>query len=273
VHLGVRRGDAVHDMGERNPLDVPREDEIAAAPQVPAAGLKLDAPLRDVRKLLALAGNYRKHIEEAGFAAPADDRVITPQVFWKPPTTINAPGGTVALRTANVFLDWEVELAVVIGKSGRDIGAADAMSYVFGYTVINDISERKFNSRIENRNKREYDPFFDWLEGKWFDGSAPLGPELVTADEVPDPHDLGIRLALNGEMMQNSNTGCMIFRIPDVIAFVSTILTLERGDVIAMGTPDGVGVARGRALKAGDVMLAEIDGLGALETTVVEAQR
>jgi 2-keto-4-pentenoate hydratase/2-oxohepta-3-ene-1,7-dioic acid hydratase in catechol pathway len=260
VHLGVRRGDVVHDMGERSPLDAPGESEIAAAPTMPASGLKLDAPLRDVRKLLALAGNYRKHIEEGGFTAPAEQAIITPQVFWKPPTTINAPGGTIAVRPANVFLDWEVELAVVMGKAGQ----------VFGYTVINDISERKFNARLENRNKREYDPFFDWLNGKWFDGSAPLGPEIVTADEIPDPYNLGIRLFLNGEMMQNSNTGYMIFRIPEVVAYLSSILTLEPGDVIAMGTPEGIGLARGRALRPGDVMRAEIDGIGALETTVVE---
>jgi 2-keto-4-pentenoate hydratase/2-oxohepta-3-ene-1,7-dioic acid hydratase in catechol pathway len=273
VRLGARRGDIVADLGERSPLDPLSEKEIAAAPQLAAAGLKLDAPLRDVRKLLALAGNYRKHIVEGGFTAPAEEKVLTPQVFWKPPTAINAPGGAIALRAGNVFLDWEVELAVIIGKGGRDIAAAGAMSHVFGYTIINDISERQFNARIENRNQREFDPFFDWLAGKWFDGSAPLGPEIVTADEIPDPHNLPIRLFVNGEKMQESNTSFMIFRIPEVIAYVSAILTLEPGDVIAMGTPEGVGFARGRKLAAGDVMRAEIDGLGALETPVVEVAK
>lgn len=231
--------------------------------------LRLDAPLRDVPKLLALAGNYRKHVVESGFEDPFGKGTITPQVFIKPSsTTLNSHRGVITLRKNNVFLDWEAELAVVIGKGGRDIPRDHAMSHVFGYTVINDISERRFNACMENRNVREFDPFFDWLMGKWFDGSAPLGPELVTADELKDPHHLDIRLWLNGELMQNSNTSCMIFDVPAAIAYVSSVVTLERGDVIAMGTPEGVGMAKGVALKHGDWLSAEIEGIGTLDNTV-----
>jgi 2-keto-4-pentenoate hydratase/2-oxohepta-3-ene-1,7-dioic acid hydratase in catechol pathway len=241
------------------------EDRLAH----PLNDVRLDAPIRDVPKLLALAGNFRKHVEESGFRAIQAQDVITPQVFSKPPsTTINAPGGTIALRPANNFLDWEVELAVVIGRWGRDISTADAMSYVFGYSVINDVSERQLNSDIVGRNVREFDPFFDWLLGKWFDGSAPLGPEIVTADEIANPHGLNLKLSLNGDTMQSANTIQMIFDVPQTIAYVSSVLTLEPGDVIAMGTPDGVGKARGIRLKAGDLMSAEIEGIGRLDTTV-----
>jgi 2-keto-4-pentenoate hydratase/2-oxohepta-3-ene-1,7-dioic acid hydratase in catechol pathway len=232
--------------------------------------LKLDAPIRDIPKLLALAGNFRKHVIESGFRDPQKEEIITPQVFCKPPsTTINRPGGEIALYQTNVFLDWEVELAVVIGKRGRDILPDEALSYVFGYTVINDISEREFNGGIPGRMVREFDPFFDWLIGKWFDGSAPLGPEIVTADEIQDPHQLNLRLAVNGEVMQSSNTSQMIFDIPRAIAYVSSVVTIEPGDLIAMGTPDGVGRARGIRLKPGDRIRAEVEKIGVLENTVV----
>jgi 2-keto-4-pentenoate hydratase/2-oxohepta-3-ene-1,7-dioic acid hydratase in catechol pathway len=269
VHLGVRQGGEVLDLGVRSTLDLPSPAALEAAPRLPMAGLTLDAPIRDVPKLLALAGNYRKHIVESGFTAPGEG-VLTPQVFWKPSTAIHAPGSEVPIRANNVFFDWEVELAVVIGRRAKDVPPEEAMSCVFGYSVINDLSERKFNARIENRNKREFDPFFDWLMGKWFDGSAPLGPEIVTADEIADPHSLAIRLWLNGEIMQDSNTGCMIFRIPEVIAAVTAVLTLEPGDVIAMGTPEGVGLARGRALAPGDRLRAEIEKIGVLDTVIAK---
>ena len=268
VHLGLRQGDGVRDLGLREPLEPISADLIAAAPLLPMAGMRLDAPIRST-KLLALAGNYRKHIVESGFSAQANG-VWTPQVFWKPATSILEPGGSVALRSNNVFFDWEAELAVVIGRRAKDMSVSEAMSCVFGYTIVNDLSERSFNAKMENRDKREFDVFFDWLMGKWFDGSTPLGPEIVTADEIGDPHNLSIRLWLNDEKMQDSNTRFMIFGIPETIAAISSVLTLEPGDVIAMGTPEGVGFARGRALRAGDHLRVEIEGLGALDTFIVE---
>lgn len=270
VHLGVRTKDEVVDLGAKSPIDLMSAPPALDGPRIPAAGLRLDAPIRDSRKLFALAGNYRKHIVESGFIDPTADGVLTPQVFWKPPTTINAPGGAIPIRANNVFVDWEIELAVVIGKRAKDVPPAGAMDYVFGYTVINDISERKFNARIEHRKVREFDPFFDWLMGKWFDGHAPLGPEIVTKDEIADPHKLDIRLWVNGQLMQDSNTSYMIFSVPETIAYISSVATLEPGDVIAMGTPEGVGFARGIALKPGDRLRGEIEKIGVLENTLVE---
>lgn len=272
VHLGARSGDTVLDLGHRSPLAAAGPEDFSGARRVPAAGLRLDAPIREVPKLLALAGNYRKHIEESGLARDAAGPIMTPQVFWKPSTAINAPDGAIPLRPHNVFLDWEAELAVIIGRRAKDLSESDAMACVFGYTVINDISERRFNSRIEHRRLRESDRFFDWLMGKWFDGSAPLGPEIVTADEIPDPHNLDIRLWLNGELMQNSNTRHMIFNIPKTIAAITAVLTLEPGDIIAMGTPEGVGHARGVSLQPGDRIRTEIEGIGALENVVSESR-
>jgi 2-keto-4-pentenoate hydratase/2-oxohepta-3-ene-1,7-dioic acid hydratase in catechol pathway len=294
THLGVKDGDVYVDltsaeqersgksllsvtdlMKQSVPLDHVSEllqfssaqsDNFSAVP----GAVELDAPIRDAPKLIALAGNFRKHVVESGFSAISEDETITPQVFLKPPsTTINAPYGRIRLRDKNRFLDWEVELAVIIGKRGRDIHADSAMDYVFGFSVINDISERELNAEMTGRKVREFDPFFDWLLGKWFDGSAPLGPEIVTRDEVADPHNLDLRLKLNGECMQSGNTSHMIFDVPQTIEYVSSVFTLEPGDVIAMGTPDGVGKARGIRLKPGDVIEAEIPAIGVLRTEVV----
>ena len=280
THLGLVQDDFIFDLTAASGLrSVTQLMNDAGLPEPltdgrfrrPRDGVRLDAPIRDVPKLLALAGNFRKHIEESGFRSVASQDVITPQVFSKPPsTTIIAPGGSIALGPANRFLDWEVELAVIIGRRGRHISADRAMSYVFGYSVLNDVSERELNAGYEGRKVREFDPFFDWLLGKWFDGSAPLGPEIVTADEIRDPHALPLRLSLNGEVMQSGTTAQMIFDIPQTIEYISAVVTLEPGDVIAMGTPDGVGKARGIRLKPGDVMRAEIDGIGVLETSITE---
>ena len=285
THVGLAQGDFIFDLtASSQKLAIGRITSVTQlmtdldlAERLRAVGIKyqrddvrLDAPIRDVPKLLALAGNFRKHVVESGFRPVESQDVITPQVFLKPPSiTINNPGGPIALRNANRFLDWEVELAVVIGRKGRDIRATEAMSHVFGYSIINDVSERELNSGMTGRTVREFDPFFDWLLGKWFDGSAPLGPEIVTANEITDPHALNLRLSLNGDVMQSGNTAQMIFDIPRTIEYISSVLTLEPGDVIAMGTPEGVGKARGIRLKTGDVMRAEIEGIGALETRIV----
>jgi 2-keto-4-pentenoate hydratase/2-oxohepta-3-ene-1,7-dioic acid hydratase in catechol pathway len=271
VHTGVREGAQVRDLGAHNPLAPFTNEQLASAPLLDFDERALEVPLPAVGKLLALAGNYRKHVAESGFTGPSDG-VWTPQIFWKPSNALLRPGGTVALSPKIVFFDWEAELAVVIGREARGVKAADAMQYVFGYTIINDLSERKYNAEIKHRDKREFDPFFDWLMGKWFDGSAPLGPEVVTADEIINPSSLDLRLWLNGELMQDSNTRNMIFHIPETIAALTAVMTLDPGDVIAMGTPEGVGLACGRALRAGDHLRAEIEGLGYLDTYIGEQE-
>ena len=159
VHLGIRRDSDVLDLGAKSPIELMNGAVPAPIRTIPLEGLRLDAPIRDCPKMLALAGNYRKHIVEAGFADVAGTDVLTPQVFWKPNTTINAPGGAITIKGNNVFVDWEIELGVVIAKRTKDVTAADAMSSVFGYTIINDVSERKFNSQLANRKLREFDPF------------------------------------------------------------------------------------------------------------------
>jgi 2-keto-4-pentenoate hydratase/2-oxohepta-3-ene-1,7-dioic acid hydratase in catechol pathway len=230
---------------------------------------RLLPPIPNPGKLLCLAGNYREHIIESGFAAPEANDIITPQVFLKPSTCLIADGAPIPLYANNVAVGWEVELAVIIGRGGRNIRAADALDHVFGYTILNDISERKLNSRIENRRKREVDGFFDWLAGKWFDGFAPCGPWIVTADEIPDPHSLGIRLFVNGELRQESSTGAMLFDVPAQIEYISSITTLEAGDIISTGTPAGAGLGSGsKALKDGDEVLCEIDRIGSLRNRV-----
>lgn len=225
----------------------------------------LEAPLRDAHKLILLAGNYREHIREVGFNVPQRSEVVTPQFFMKPPsTTITGPGMPVILPRNGIWLDWEVELAVVIGKKGKFIRESDAMDYVFGYTILNDISERAFNSEIPNRTMREKDPFMDWLHGKWFDTFAPMGPVLVMPEDIPDPKNLQITLLRNGEIEQDGNTSQMIHTIPYLIHKLSEIITLEPGDIISTGTPAGVGQSKGLRLEDGDIMECKIESIGSL---------
>jgi 2-keto-4-pentenoate hydratase/2-oxohepta-3-ene-1,7-dioic acid hydratase in catechol pathway len=230
--------------------------------------VKLYAPIRCPGKIICLAGNYREHIKESGYVAPLEADVITQQLFLKPSTCLTGDEEEIVIEHNNVTVGWETELAVVIGRRGKHIPAAEAYDYVFGYTILNDVSERRLNSRVENRRERELDKFFDWLAGKWFDTFAPCGPWLVTKDEIPDPHDLEIRLTVNGQLRQWGNTRDMIFSIPEQIAYVSSIMTLEPGDIISTGTPAGAGVGGEMSLRDGDDLVCEIEGVGALRNTV-----
>ena len=205
---------------------------------------------------------------ESGFVAPAQSDVFTQQLFLKPSTAIIGDGDDIVLGSQNNTVGWETELAVVIGKRGRNIQAANAYDHVFGYTILNDVSERRLNSRVENRTKREMDGFLDWLAGKWFDGFAPCGPWIVTRDEIDDPHNLEVKLTVNGQIRQQGNTGDMIFRIPEQIAYISSIMTLEPGDIISTGTPVGAGVGGDSSLHDGDELICEIEGIGTLRNKV-----
>ena len=228
----------------------------------------LRAPISNPRKLLCLAGNYPAHIKESGFQTPQTKERVTPQVFLKPSSTIVGPFSPILIQKESVAVDWEVELAAVIGRRGKYIPVAKASDYVFGYSIINDVSERKMNSRMAGRQGREWDGFFDWLNGKWFDSFAPLGPAIVTSNAVGDPHDLSIRLKVNGELMQDSNTKHMISSVPEAIAYISSFMTLEPGDIIAMGTPAGVGMASNLFLKPGDTVDCELEKIGRIKNTV-----
>jgi 2-keto-4-pentenoate hydratase/2-oxohepta-3-ene-1,7-dioic acid hydratase in catechol pathway len=247
---------------------IDRNDPVLDGARVNLDGLKFEAPLARPGKIICLAGNYRAHIVESGFAAPHESAIITQQLFLKPATAIIGDGDDIMLSGQNDTVGWETELAVVIGKRGRNIKPDNACDHVFGYTILNDVSERRLNSRVENRSKREMDGFFDWLAGKWFDGFAPSGPWIVTADEIADPHNLEIKLTVNGSVRQQGNTRDMIFRISEQISYISSIMTLEPGDIISTGTPVGAGIGGDASLHDGDELVCEIERIGTLRNRV-----
>ena len=235
----------------------------------PLQGTRILAPLLTPGKVVAVAANYQEHVKEAG-ARARDQRTATPRLFLKPDTSITGPDAPVALNPITHQLDWEVEIAVVIGRRAQGVSVEQALEHVFGYATSNDISARSLDLG-DDRDGEAWTGFFDWLEGKWLDGSAPLGPYLVTADEVGDPQDLALTLTLNGEVMQDGSSTDMVHTIAELVSFSSRLMTLHPGDVILTGTPSGVGATTGRFLAPGDVMVAEVEGLGALRTPVVAA--
>jgi len=219
------------------------------------AKITLLAPIPRPPKIICIGLNYRDHAEEGKMTIPE-----VPTVFSKYHTAVIGPGHPIVLPKNSTKPDYEAEFAVVIGKRGRHIPEDRWREYVFGYTVFNDVSARDFQMATSQ-----------WMMGKTFDTFAPIGPSVVTADEVADPYNLAISLTLNGELMQNSNTGKMIFQVPRLIAFLSSVFTLEPGDVIATGTPAGVGFARKppRWLRPGDEVTVRVEGLGELTNPVV----
>ncbi len=236
----------------------------------PADALRLRAPLPHPAKNVVCVGrNYAEHIAEGERAQNIKIGVTEHPVFFtKPATAVIGPGESIPIFPhLSSKIDYEVELAVVMAKAGRDIPAEKALEYVYGYTILNDVTARD----IQRRHGGQF------FKGKALDGSCPMGPWIVTADEIRNPADLGIRLWVNGELRQDSNTGAMIFDIPTLIASMSEGMTLEPGDILATGTPSGVGYAMEPPafLKDGDVVTCEIDGIGRLENTVsiVEAAR
>jgi len=221
--------------------------------------LHILAPIRNPPKIICLGLNYRDHAEEGRVALPEE-----PILFSKPSTAIVGPDDCVVYPKISSQVDYEIELAVVIGKEGRNISEADASSHIGGYTVLNDISARD----IQFKDKQ-------WFRGKSFDTFAPTGPCLVLSDQISDPHRLKIELRVNGEVRQSSTTANMIFKIPQIIAFISRVMTVQPGDIIATGTPAGVGFyakPEKRLLKPGDIMEAEIEGIGVLRNMVVSSQ-
>lgn len=233
------------------------------------AKAELLVPIPKPNKIFLLAGNYAEHIKEGGGVA-AERAETFPYVFMKPPTTtLNHPSKPVVIpKVSPGAIDWELELAVVIGKKCKGVSEADALQYVAGYTIINDISNRKFRPN-PGRKKRDRDAFFDWLHGKWHDTFCPCGPCIVSADAVPDPQVLPMKLTLNGQTRQDGNTSMMVFPVAAVIEFISAMVTLEPGDLISTGTLSGVGNTTGTYLKPGDVMHGSIGGIGTLVTTMV----
>ncbi len=222
--------------------------DLERMPLVPP-GTRLGVPVAGVRQFMAIGLNYRAHAEEAGLEIPPE-----PIVFTKAITALAGPDDPLTLPTGSVASDWEVELAVVIGTLARQVTAAQALSHVAGYCLANDLSERDWQIRRKGQ----------WVKGKSFDGFGPLGPWLVTADEITDPQALPLRLALNGQVMQDGNTADMIFPVRELVSYVSQFMTLLPGDVIVTGTPAGVGMGLKppRYLQAGDVITLEGGVLG-----------
>jgi 2-keto-4-pentenoate hydratase/2-oxohepta-3-ene-1,7-dioic acid hydratase in catechol pathway len=248
--------------------------QIAALVEIAPEGtlLALDevellAPIPRPRKNIFCVGrNYAEHAAESLRAVDREVKLPpAPNIFTKAVTAVTGPNADIPYD-ANVStqLDWEVELGVVIGRGGRHIAREEALSSVFGYTVVNDISARD----IQNR------PGMQWFLGKSLDGSCPTGPVIVTADEIPDPQSLTLRLAVNGVVKQEDATAHMLFDVAAIIAEISRILTLEPGDIIATGTPAGVGFARTppEFLQPGDLMETTIEGIGTLRNHVVAVE-
>lgn len=230
--------------------------------------VKLLVPVPNPGKLLLLAGNYSKHIEEGGGRA-AERAQTFPYVFMKPPsTTLTHPGDPVKIPAVSPHhIDWELELGVIIGSRCKGVSEADALRYVAGYTVVNDISDRKFKPNPD-RTQREKDGFFDWLHGKWHDTFCPMGPCVLPAGDPVDPQQLHLKLRVNGNIEQDGSTAEMVFPVAAIIEFISSFVTLEPGDVISTGTTSGVGAAKGKFLKSGDTLEAEIQHIGVLRNPV-----
>jgi 2-keto-4-pentenoate hydratase/2-oxohepta-3-ene-1,7-dioic acid hydratase in catechol pathway len=192
-----------------------------------------------------------------------------PYVFMKPPsTTLTHPGDPILIpKVSPDQIDWECELAIVIGRRCRHVDEDEAMGCIAGYTIINDISDRSFKPN-PNRKPRERDKFFDWMHGKWHDSFCPMGPCILSADVVPDPQAIPLKLTLNGHIRQDASTAEMIFPVPAIVSFLSEFVTLQPGDVIATGTPSGVGSATGTFLRPGDYIRATIGPIGVLENPV-----
>ncbi len=220
----------------------------------PLESLELLAPIPNPSKIIAIGLNYRDHAREQGTAIP--DRPI---IFAKFPTSVIGPGDVITWDPAlTERVDYEAELGFVIGKTARNVRPEDAYDYIAGYTCVNDVSARD----LQFGDKQ-------WVRGKSLDTFCPIGPALVTVDEVPDPHQLAIRAVLNGQVMQDSNTRELIFGVPELLSFISRAFTLLPGDVVATGTPHGVGVFRDPPvfMKDGDEIVIEVEGIGRLENT------
>lgn len=256
---GVVSGDSVTGLGT-GMISVIAEGipPIPAGDPYPLSSVKLLAPIPRPPKFICVGLNYRDHAREAGLEIPK-----VPAIFSKFSNVVIGPGEPIVLPRISKKPDYEAEFAFVIGKGGRAIPASRAMEHVFGYTIVNDVSARDFQMATSQ-----------WLMGKTFDTFAPMGPWIVTADEIADPHTLDLSLEIGGEILQKSNTRELVFGVPQLIEFLSAVVTLEPGDIVSTGTPSGVGFARKppRYLQPGEEVVIRLEGVGELRNPVVAEQ-
>ncbi|WP_067930124.1 fumarylacetoacetate hydrolase family protein [Alicyclobacillus kakegawensis] len=247
-------GDASHQRLQRLVEAARQQPQVLADACVDTASVRLEAPIPRPGKIICVGHNYREHILEMKREIPE-----YPVLFAKFAHTVRGSGDVIPLPPVTQKLDYEAEFAFVIGRTAKDVPPEEALRYVGGYTIANDVSARDLQRRT-----------IQWMQGKNLDGSLPLGPYLVTPDEVPNPHDLDVTLTVNGDVRQRANTGTLVFNVNFLVAYISQILTLEPGDVILTGTPGGVGDAMNppQYLKDGDVVEITIDKLGTLTNRV-----
>lgn len=235
-----------------------RRAEASGGPAIPRHEAHLLAPLLNPPRIFCVGLNYRDHAVESKMEIPK-----VPTIFLKLPSSVIGPGETVRIPSVTKQPDYEAEFAIVIGKGGRAISTAAWRDHIFGYTILNDVSARDIQLATSQ-----------WILGKSLDTFCPIGPAIVTADEISDPHSLEIRMTIGGEELQHSNTRELIFKAPELIAHISSVVALQPGDIISTGTPAGVGLGRKpqRWLRPGDVMTAEVEGLGQLTNPVEAAE-
>lgn len=236
-------------------LNAARKAVAGASQTIALSEVKLHAPVPHPDKIICIGLNYSDHAAETNQPIPK-----YPIVFCKYSNTVIATGENIVLPRVTNEVDYEAELGFVIGKTARHVSAANALDYIAGYLPINDVSARDYQTRVSQ-----------WTMGKTFDTFAPMGPALVTSDEIADPGKLSISLTINGETLQNSNTDKLIFGVPQLVEALTEVMTLQPGDVVSTGTPPGVGMARNpkRYMRPGDVVSVTIQGLGTLTNPVV----
>ena len=270
--VGARSGDAIVDLNRADPaippdmlgflrgggsvLDRAQEALVSGSHLLDVEKVKVVAPIAHPEKIICVGLNYADHAAETHTQIPEE-----PIVFSKYASSIIGPGESIRIPPSSTKVDFEAELVAVIGKSAKDIAASEGLDYVAGYTVGHDVSARDY--QLEK-------PGGQWMLGKTFDTFAPIGPDIVTADEIPNPHHLGIRCTVNGHVMQDSSTDQLIFKVHELVAYLSRVFTLSPGDLIFTGTPGGVGMGRTPPvwLKDGDRVVCEIEGIGRLENPV-----
>jgi 2-keto-4-pentenoate hydratase/2-oxohepta-3-ene-1,7-dioic acid hydratase in catechol pathway len=260
---GVVTIDQLLSAGAIGSLQQVEDNVTGASSGVPVESVKLLSPIQNPEKILLIAHNYRSHNREQNVEPPTQ-----PYVFAKFRNALIGPGDPILIPKVSRSVDWEVELAVIIGKAGKYIAREDSMNHVAGYAISNDVSFRDFQYSTKLPDGKTI-LGLNWMKGKGLDSSFPLGPWLVTKNEIPNPHALEISLSVNGKRKQRANTSDMIFKIESLIEYISAGITLQPGDVISTGTPEGVAAATGGPfLKDGDIVEGLIDRIGILSNPV-----